>query len=158
MSGQIVAVLYADQGIADSTGDKPRLASAIVEVLALHAARCLESITALRAAKALAERPEPPLRASTGAAGTGEREDPTEAARRYARLVVSEIRLYHEGAVVAGRKERDLMTRLGGEIARARVLYEKRVPADVRGRHDYFEDELVETLAGGDRALIKVRS
>ena len=49
------------------------------------------------------------------------------------------------------------MTRLGGEISRARKLYDQRVPADVRKGHDYFEDELVKTLAGGDASLIKVR-
>jgi hypothetical protein len=161
MSGQIVAVLYADPGGEDSAGqDHQRLVwPAVVELLALHAARCLEAITALRAAKALAERPEAPSPAATltGAAAPGEKEDPVEAARRYARLVISEIKLYHEHAVVAGRKERDLMTRLGGEISRARKLYDQRVPADVRKGHDYFEDELVKTLAGGDASLIKVR-
>jgi flagellar biosynthesis/type III secretory pathway protein FliH len=157
MSGQIVAVLYADQGLADS-GEQPGPWPAIVEVLALHAARCLESITAFRAAKALAERPETSTRPAAAAGAAGDKEDPIEAARRYARLVVSEIKLYHENAVIAGRKERDLTSRLGGEITRARTLYEQRVPADVRSRHDYFEDELVKTLAGGDSALIKVRS
>jgi hypothetical protein len=154
MSGQIVAVLYADPGSNDSAGqDHHKLVwPAIVELLALHAARCLEAITALRAAKALAERP-----AASPAAAAGDKEDPIEAAQRYARLVISEIKLYHENAVVAGRKERDLMARLGGEIARARVLYDQRVPADVRRRHDYFEDELVKTLAGGDASLIAKR-
>ena len=52
----------------------------------------------------------------------------TPPARRYARLLVSEIRLYHETAVIDGRRDRDLATRLGGEIARARVMYEQRVP------------------------------
>ena len=51
-----------------------------------------------------------------------ESEDP-EAARRYARLLISDIKLSHESAVLAGRRERDLVARLGGEIARARVLY-----------------------------------
>jgi hypothetical protein len=154
MSGQIVAVLYADPGSDDSAGqDHHKLVwPAIVELLALHAARCLEAITAIRAATALAERP-----AASSAAAAGDKEDPIEAAQRYARLVISEIKLYHENAVVAGRKDRDLMARLGGEIARARVLYDQRVPADVRRRHDYFEDELVKTLAGGDASLIAKR-
>ena len=154
MSGQIVAVLYADPGSDDSAGrDHEKFVwPAVVELLALHAARCLEAITALRAAKALAERPD-----ASSPAAAGDKEDPVEAARRYARLVISEIKLYHENAVVAGRKERDLMARLGGEIARARVVYDQRVPADVRRRHDYFEDELVKTLAGGDASLVAKR-
>ena len=169
MSGQIVAVLYADQGPDDpgSLGSQsPRLAwPSIVELLARHAARCLEAITAFRAAQVLTERPDVPAPVARGpqTAGregndTNDREDPKEAALRYARLLVSEIKLYHEAAVVAGRKERDLMTRLAGEVARARVLYEQRVPAGVRRAHDYFHDELVKTLAGGDARLIEVNS
>ena len=77
-------------------------------------------------------------------------------ARRYARLLVSEIKLYHEAAVVDGRRDRDLATRLGGEIARARVLYEQRVPPQVRERADYFHDELVRTLANGDATLLQL--
>lgn len=157
MSGQIVAVLYADPGSDDSAGDLHKLVwPGVVELLALHAARCLEAITAIRAARALAERPEVPSSAARPA-DAGDKEDPVEAARRYARLVISEIKLYHEPAVVAGRKERDLMTRLGGEIARARGLYEQRVPADIRSRQNFFEDELVKTLAEGDASLVKVR-
>jgi hypothetical protein len=69
---------------------------------------------------------------------------------------VSEIKLYHEPAVVAGRRDRDLAMRLGGEIARARVLYEQRVPQTVRSRTDYFRDELVRTLANGDATLLQL--
>jgi hypothetical protein len=59
--------------------------------------------------------------------------------------------------VVAGRRERDLATRLGGEIARARVLYEQRVPADVRQGMDHFHAELVRTLADGDSTLLEIQ-
>jgi hypothetical protein len=171
MGGQIVAVLYADQGVEDGPANRgPRHIAwpSIVELLARHAARSLEAITAFRAAKVLTERPwaaasqapdtgdnQPQQR--TGA-GDSQKEPPKEAAQRYARLLVSEIKLYHEPAVIAGRKERDLMTRLGGEISRARVLYEQRVPADVRAVHDYFHDELVKTLAGGDAKLIVMKT
>ena len=79
-------------------------------------------------------------------------------ARRYARLLVSEIKLYHESAVIDGRRDRDLAARLGGEITRARVMYEQRVPPHVRERADYFQDELVKTLANGDASLLEVRT
>ena len=79
-------------------------------------------------------------------------------ARRYARLLVSEIKLYHEPAVIDGCRVRDLATRLGGEIARARVMYEERVPAQVRERHDFFHEELVKTLANGDASLLELRT
>ena len=74
-----------------------------------------------------------------------------------ARLLVSEIKLYHEEAVVEGRRDRDLATRLGGEIARARVMFEQRVPSHVRERADYFREELLRTLANGDASLLELR-
>ena len=75
-------------------------------------------------------------------------------ARRYARLLVSEIKLYNEAAVHIGRQKRDLMSRLRPEIERARRLYEERVPASVAARGTYFQQELVQTLADGDSALL----
>jgi len=79
-------------------------------------------------------------------------------AQRYARLLVSEIKLYHEEAVIEGRRDRDLATRLGGEIARARVMYEQRVPPNIRRQADHFHDELVRTLADGDASLLELRT
>ena len=142
MGGQVVGVLYADQGHADDQGRASAIAwPDALEVMARHAARCLEAFTAFKAARVLTERPDvPPGTATDQPDIAGPRagrldedpEDDSDSARRYARLLVSEIKLYHEAAVVAGRRERDLATRLGGEIARARVLYEQRVAASVR--------------------------
>ena len=164
MGGQVVGVLYADQGLADNQSR----ASAItwpdtLEVMARHSARCLEALTAFRAARVLTERPDvspgtasdqPDLVGSHGGRADEDPEDGSESARRYARLLVSEIKLYHEAAVIAGRRERDLATRLAAEIARARVLYEQRVAAPVRQSADYFQAELVRTLANGDAKLL----
>jgi hypothetical protein len=69
-------------------------------------------------------------------------------------LLISEIKLYHQDVVEAGQRDRDLSVRLGGEIARARSLYGERVPAHVRHAANYFRDELVRTLAGGDASLL----
>jgi hypothetical protein len=73
-----------------------------------------------------------------------------EEARRFARLLVSEIKLYNEDAVERGREQRDLYQRLKDDIDRSREMYEKRIPADIRAAHDHFRDELVRILAGGD--------
>jgi hypothetical protein len=53
-----------------------------------------------------------------------------------------------------GREKRDLLIRLRPEVDRARRLYEERVPATVASRARYFEQELRQTLAGGDAALL----
>ena len=75
-------------------------------------------------------------------------------ARRFARLLVSEIKLYNEQKVAEGRRNNDLYDRLKEDIDRSRQMYEKRVTASVAARFDYFYDELVNTLAEGDAARL----
>jgi hypothetical protein len=170
LSGEVVAVLYADQAADEAARDgRPEslvVWPAILEVLARHATRSLEATTAFRAAQLVAWGPErltPPGDAAAQDAQSGEsvraereakQSEEDEAARRYARLLISEIKLYHEPEVIAGRRDRDVVSRLGGEIARARVLYEQRVPAHIRSATDHFHAELVRTLADGDPSLL----
>ncbi len=77
-----------------------------------------------------------------------------EEARRLARLLVSEIKLYNEEQVEEGRRNRDVYHRLKDDIDRSRQIYEERIHESVREATDYFQQELVRSLAGGDpRAL-----
>ena len=71
-------------------------------------------------------------------------------ARRFARLLISEIKLYNEQKVAEGRSQSDLYDRLREYIDRSREMYDKRVRAEVASRYDYFHGELVNTLAEGD--------
>jgi hypothetical protein len=156
VAGEVVAVLYVDQ--PDPEPGVLMLEPAALEVLARHAARALEALTALKTARSIVTDGAASAAAGTHGAHNGASrgpaaEDEDEAARRYARLVISEIKLYHEDAVAEGRRDRNLATRLGGEIARARAMYEQRVPAHLRGAHEHFHAELVRTLAGGDVTL-----
>lgn len=75
-------------------------------------------------------------------------------ARRFARLLISEIKLYNEQKVAEGRFEHDLYDRLREYIDRSREMYDKRVKAEVAARYDYFHGELVNTLAEGDVAKL----
>ncbi len=75
-------------------------------------------------------------------------------ARRYARLLVSEIKLYNEAKVKEGRSAADLYDRLREDIDRSRQMYDKRVAPPVAARHDYFHQELVNLLAEGDAAKL----
>jgi hypothetical protein len=143
VAGEAVAVLWARSGSAAGTDDDAR--SAALEVLARHAARCLDAAIAHRAALFFSK----PLDAPAAKRG-----DDDQAARRYARLLVSEIKLYHEDAIAEGQRHRDLVSRLGGEIARAQAMYDERVPDAIRRGTDYFRTELVRTLAGGDASLL----
>ena len=71
-------------------------------------------------------------------------------ARRFARLLVSEIKLYNEQKVQEGRAQSDLYDRLREYIDRSRDMYDKRVKPEVAQSYDYFHHELVNTLAEGD--------
>lgn len=75
-------------------------------------------------------------------------------ARRFARLLVSEIKLYNEPKVKEGRSRGDLYDLLREDIDRSRQMYDKRVAPPVAARHDYFHQELVNTLAEGDPAKL----
>jgi hypothetical protein len=77
-----------------------------------------------------------------------------EEARRLARLLVSEIKLYNEEQVEEGRRKRDVYERLREDIDRSRQMYEERVEPRILKTTDYFYQELVRILAAGDaRAL-----
>lgn len=71
-------------------------------------------------------------------------------ARRFARLLVSEIKLYNEQKVSEGRQSGDLYDRLREAIDRSRDMYDKRVQEPVAARFDYFHYELVNALAEGE--------
>jgi hypothetical protein len=71
-------------------------------------------------------------------------------ARRFARLLVSEIKLYNEQKVNDGRASGDLYDRLREAIDRSREMYDKRVQQAVAEKFDYFHYELVTSLAEGE--------
>jgi hypothetical protein len=73
-------------------------------------------------------------------------------ARRFARLLVSEIKLYNEQRLAEGREKCDVYVRLKRDIDKSREMYEKRVPAMVARKFDYFNDEVVRILADNDVA------
>lgn len=85
---------------------------------------------------------------------TGDDAKKHDEARRFARLLVSEIKLYNEPKVDAGRKNKDLYERLKEDIDRSRQMYDERIGEDVRKVSNYFYDELVRILADGDAAAL----
>jgi hypothetical protein len=155
--------VYADGG-TDAQALVPGWTDA-VEILARHAARCLETLTAMRAAGyARTQRPDvvvpmpPHLRVVQRPTLETSMGDAIEQARRVARLLVSEIRLNREADVMEGRAHGDLGTRLGDDIERARRQYTQRVPEALPGRETLFDEEIVRTLANGDATLLKTGS
>jgi hypothetical protein len=88
------------------------------------------------------------------AAVTADSDPRREEARRYARLVATDIRLYNEEAVVVGRRERDLARRLSEQFQRGRDAFSHRFPDLGPDGMRLLDDAYVQVLAGGDSSLI----
>src|SRR5207244_5869059 len=63
-------------------------------------------------------------------------------ARRFARLLVSEIKLYNEQKVNEGRAQGDIYDRLRGDIERWRQMYERRIAPLAAGCFELFYSAL----------------
>jgi len=75
-------------------------------------------------------------------------------AKRFARLLVSEIKLYNEHHVLEGRRNGDLYLRLKRDIDKSREMYEKRVSPAVSQKIDYFHDEIIRILGDNDPSTL----
>jgi hypothetical protein len=83
-----------------------------------------------------------------------EERDKHKKARSFARLLVSEIKLYNPDKVNDGKVSNDLYERLREAIDRSREMYDQRIEAPVATRFDYFHYELVNGLADGDESRL----
>jgi hypothetical protein len=76
-----------------------------------------------------------------------------EKARRFAKLLVEEIKLYNQSKVAEGRARGDLYSRLREDIEKSRAAYQKRYGETVRDV-DYFSQELLRILADNNRSVM----
>jgi hypothetical protein len=84
-------------------------------------------------------------------------EDPRhDEARRFARLLVSEILLYNEKQVREGRLKKDLYERLREDIERSRQMYDERISMRLPDAATYFREELIRSIAEGDESAMKL--
>lgn len=75
-------------------------------------------------------------------------------AQRFARLLVDEVKLYNQAKVAEGRKHKDLYDRLKEAIEKSRSTYQKRYGNTVAASGDYFQHELVRSLAEDDVSIM----
>ena len=75
-------------------------------------------------------------------------------AKRFAKLLVSEIELYNKGKVADGRQNKDLYARLKADIDRSRQTFDKRFGKVLGKETDHFHEELVRILAANDSSLL----
>ncbi|HKN72874.1 MAG TPA: hypothetical protein VJX30_17715 [Terriglobales bacterium] len=75
-------------------------------------------------------------------------------AERFARLLVDEIKLYNQVKVAEGRKNRDLYDRLKEAIEKSRGTYQKRYGNTVAASGNYFQHEIIRSLAEDDPSIM----
>jgi predicted Zn finger-like uncharacterized protein len=63
-----------------------------------------------------------------------------EKARRFARIIVSDIALYNQEAVIQGLKNGTFYELLKNDVEEGRDLYEERVPAAIKAKRDYYQE------------------
>lgn len=83
-----------------------------------------------------------------------EEEEVHKKARRFAKLLVDEIKLYNQAKVVEGRAHRDLYERLKDDIDKSRATYDRRYGATSATSGNYFTQELIRVLANDDPSLL----
>ncbi|HWR16755.1 MAG TPA: hypothetical protein VN577_18155 [Terriglobales bacterium] len=75
-------------------------------------------------------------------------------AKRFAKLLVDEIKLYNQAKVTEGRQNSDLYERLREDIEKSRASYDKRYGNTKAKDGDYFNQELIRILADNNPALL----
>jgi hypothetical protein len=75
-------------------------------------------------------------------------------AQRFARLLINEIKLYNQAKLVEGRNHKDLYDRLKDDIDKSQAAYVQRYGQSVAAGADYFNQQLIATLAENDVTLL----
>ena len=117
---------------------EPEPAAEVVEVASAHAASA--------AAPAAATDPLAGL--------SPEDADVHRKAQRFARLLVDEIKLYNQAKVAEGRRNKDLYDRLKEDIDKSSGTFQKRYGNTAAASGDYFQHELLRSLAEDDISIM----
>jgi hypothetical protein len=94
------------------------------------------------------------MAAAAPVAPVSEEDELHKKARRFAKLLVEEIKLYNQPKVDEGKQHKDLYSRLKVDIEKSRATYDKRYAESAVASSDYFTQELIRILADNDVALM----
>jgi hypothetical protein len=129
---------HAPKHVPVSVPVEPEPAAEVVEVASAHAASAAAPATATDPLAGLSP----------------EDADTHRKAQRFARLLVDEIKLYNQAKVAEGRRNKDLYDRLKEDIDKSRGTFQKRYGNTVAASGDYFQSELVRSLAEDDISIM----
>jgi len=129
---------HAPKHVPANFAPGPEPAPEVVEVVSAHASAA--------AAPAAATDPWAGL--------SPEDADVHRKAQRFARLLVDEIKLYNQAKVAEGRRNKDLYDRLKEDIDKSRGTFQKRYGNTAAASGDYFQHELLRSLAEDDISIM----
>jgi hypothetical protein len=113
-----------------------------------------EVVEVAHAAAAGAAASAPAAAADPFAGLSAEDADTHRKAQRFARLLVDEIKLYNQAKVAEGRRNKDLYDRLKEDIDKSRATFQKRYGSTIASTGDYFQKEVVRSLAEDDLSVM----
>ena len=76
-----------------------------------------------------------------------------EKAKRFARIIVSDIALYNQEAVIEGVRNGTFYDLLKDDVEEGRLLFEDRVPQAIRARRDYYT-ETIENFIAAQKKIV----
>jgi hypothetical protein len=170
---KVVALVYADGGVNEHRMDRPALEALVrtaglwLEVFATRklstipaphpatvAAAAAAAAAAAPASSTMVEHATEPTPLATPTLSNAQDEEIQKKAKRFAKLLVDEIKLYNQAKVSEGRQHRDLYDRLHDDIEKSRASYDKRYGNTSAKQGDYFNQELIRILADNDPSLL----
>jgi hypothetical protein len=95
-----------------------------------------------------------PAAADSGAGLSPEDQELHKKAKRFAKLLVDEIKLYNQAKVTEGRQNKNLYSLLKEDIDKSRNTYDKRYGSTVAAGSGYFTAEVVRILADNDASAL----
>ena len=159
---QTEGVLDKAKGQVESAVAPLQTVSSFSDPFAAHAPRHVPTSPATEAVPEVAEVAS--AQASTAAAPAAatdpwaglspEDADVHRKAQRFARLLVDEIKLYNQAKVAEGRRHKDLYDRLKEDIDKSRGTFHKRYGNTAAAAGDYFQHELLRSLAEDDISIM----
>jgi hypothetical protein len=154
---KVAALLYSDSGTQGKKVD-----SSALQILVRSAGQWLEILTARKssgsqdAAGSTATSPSNPTPSPVAAVESlsGEEQELHTKAKRFAKLLVDEIRLYNQAKVKEGRQSRELYRVLKEDIEKSRDTYNRRYANTSVADAGYFTEEVIRILADNDTSLL----
>ncbi len=179
---KVVALIYADGGSDSHRMDRPALESLVrmtgmwLEVFATrkatptspaaeHPPQMMAAAAAVAPPPQPVSAPEPPAEPASAPEAPAPEVQATpvprsaddevhKKAKRFAKLLVDEIKLYNQAKVAEGREHKDLYDRLKDDIEKSRASYDKRYGGTVAKESNYFDQELIRILADNDASRL----